>query len=66
MFSVDGICVLKSSSILQYISGIGIIGVDANLVKNEESFNVKTVYLYLVTSEKSHQIFNLFAENWNT
>jgi hypothetical protein len=52
MFSVDGICVLKSSSILQYVSGIGIIGVDANVVKNEDSFNVKTVYLYLVISEK--------------
>jgi hypothetical protein len=52
MFSVDGICVLKSSSNLQYVSGIGIIGVDANVVKNEDSFNVKTVYLYLVISEK--------------
>lgn len=36
MFSVDGICVLKSASILQYISGIGIIEVDANVDKNED------------------------------
>lgn len=52
MFSVAGVCVFKSASILQYISGIGIIEVNANVDKNEDSFNVKTVYLYLTIRKK--------------
>lgn len=52
MFSVDGVCVLKSASNLQYISGIGIIEVNANVDKNEDSFNVRNVYLYLTIRKK--------------
>lgn len=44
-FSVDGICVLKSASILQYISDIGVIGVDAIVVK-EGSLNVQTIFIW--------------------
>jgi uncharacterized protein (DUF2235 family) len=36
MFNVDGMCVLKSASILQYISGIGSTGIDANVVKRRQ------------------------------
>jgi hypothetical protein len=45
MFSVDGICVLKSASILQYISDIGVIGVDAIVVKRRQ-LKCKTIFIW--------------------
>jgi hypothetical protein len=58
MFRVDGICVLKSASILQYISDIGITGVDAIVVKGG-SLNVKSIFIqdYYQKCENRHQLF---------
>jgi hypothetical protein len=48
MFSVDGICGLKSASILQYISDIGVIGVDAIVVKRRQLKCTNNIYMGLL------------------
>lgn len=48
MFSVDGICVLKSARILQYISDIGVIGVDATVVKRRQLKCTNNIYMGLL------------------
>jgi len=48
MFSVDGICVLKPASILQYISDIGVIGVDAIVVKRRQLKCTNSIYMGLL------------------